>query len=75
VATRRGLCRATPEFLAGFDAFKKRTGTRVFAVLVGVGSSAEGSVRQWADQVHWVVELARDAQTARDAGVVACGAV
>jgi len=36
-----GLCRVTPEFLAEFEAFKKRTGTRMFAVLVDVGTSAE----------------------------------
>jgi hypothetical protein len=45
-----GLCRVTPEFLAEFEAFKKRTGTRVFAVMVDVGSSAGASMRQWADQ-------------------------
>lgn len=44
-------CRVTPEFLAEFDTFKKRTGTRVFAVLVDVDSGAEVSVRRWADQV------------------------
>jgi len=70
-----GLCRVTPEFLAEFEAFKKRTGTRVFAVLVDVGSSAEVSVRQWADQVHRVVDLARDAQAAQDAAVAVFGAV
>ena len=64
-----GLCRVTPEFLAEFDAFKKRTGTRVFAVLVDVGTSAEVSVRRWADQVHRVVDLARNAQAAQDAAV------
>jgi len=36
----------TPEFLAEFEAFKKRTGTRMFAVLVDVGSSAEVPMRQ-----------------------------
>ena len=41
-----GLCRVTPGFLAEFEAFRKRTGTRVFAVLVDVGSSAEVSARQ-----------------------------
>lgn len=41
-----GLCRVTPEFLAEFDTFKKRTGARVFAVLVDVGCSAEVSVRR-----------------------------
>jgi len=70
-----GLCRVTPEFLAEFEAFKKRTGTRVFAVLVDVGSSAEVSVRRWADQVHRVVDLARDAQAAQDAAVVVFRAV
>jgi hypothetical protein len=64
-----------PGFLAEFDAFKRRTGTRVSAVLVGAGSSAEGSMRQWAEQVYRVVNLARDAQAAQDAGVVACGAM
>lgn len=70
-----GLCRVTPEFLAEFETFKKRTGTRVFAVLVDVGTSAEVSVRQWADQVHRVVDLARDAQAAQDAAVAVFGAV
>jgi uncharacterized protein with von Willebrand factor type A (vWA) domain len=70
-----GLCRVTPEFLAEFEAFKKRTATRVFAVLVDVGSSAEVSVRRWADQVHRVVDLARDAQAAQDAAVAVFGAV
>ena len=70
-----GLCRVTPEFLAESYAFKKRTGTRVFAALVDIGSSAEGSVRQWADQVHRVVDLVRDAQAAQDAAVAVFGAV
>jgi uncharacterized protein with von Willebrand factor type A (vWA) domain len=70
-----GLCRVTPQFLAEFEAFRKRTGTRVFAVLVDVGSSAEVSVRQWADQVHRVVDLARDAQAAQDAAVAVFGAI
>jgi len=75
VVTRRRLCRATPEFLAEFDAFKRWTGTPVSAVLVGVGSSAEVSVRQWAEQVYRVVNLTRDAQAAQDAAVVTFGAV
>ena len=70
-----GLCRITDEFLAEFDAFKKRTGTRVFAVLVDVGQNAETSVRQWADQVHRVVDLACDTQAAQDAAVAVFGAV
>ena len=69
------MCRVTPEFLAEFNASKKRTGARVFAVLVDVGSSAEVSVRQWADQVHRVVDLARDAQAAQDADVAVFGAI
>jgi uncharacterized protein with von Willebrand factor type A (vWA) domain len=70
-----GLCRVASEFLAEFQAFKKRTGTRVFAVLVDVGSSAEASVRQWADHVHRVVDLARDAQAAQEAALAVFGAV
>jgi len=75
VFVTHGLCRVTPEFLAEFETFKKRTGTRVFAVLVDVGSSAEVSVRRWADQVYRVVDLARDAQAAQDAAVAVFGAV
>lgn len=52
-----------------------RDTTRVFAVLVDVGSSAEGSVRQWADQVHRAVDLVRDTQTAQDAAVAVFGTV
>jgi uncharacterized membrane protein len=47
----------------------------VFAVLVDVGCSAEAPVRQWADQVHRAVDLARDAQAAQDAAVAVFGAV
>ena len=47
----------------------------MFAVLVDVGSSAEASMRQWADQVHRVVDLVRDAQAAQDAAVAVFGAV
>jgi len=74
-AHRVGLCRVAPESLAEFDAFKKRTGTRVFAVLVDVDSSAEVPVQQRADQVHRVVDLLRDAQAAQDAAVAVFGAV
>jgi len=47
----------------------------VFAALVDAGSSGEGSVRQWAEQVHRVVALVRDAQAAQDAAVAVFGAV
>ena len=70
-----GLCRVTPEFLPEFEAFRKRTETRVFAVLVDVGSSAEVSVQQWADQVHRVVDLARDAQAAQNVAMAVFRAV
>jgi uncharacterized protein with von Willebrand factor type A (vWA) domain len=70
-----GLCSVTPEFLAGFAAFKRATGTRVFAVLADVGQSAESSVRLWADQVHRVVDLAHDARAAQEAASAVFGAV
>jgi uncharacterized protein with von Willebrand factor type A (vWA) domain len=70
-----GLCSVSPEFLAEFAAFKRGTGTRVFAVLADVGRSAEASVRQWADQVHRVVDLARDTRAAQEAASAVFGAV
>ena len=60
-----GLCRVAPESLAEFDAFKKRTGTRVFTVLVDVGSNAEVLVREWTDKVHRAVDLVRNSSPHR----------
>ena len=73
-------CRVTPEFLAEFDASKKQTGTRVFAVLVDVGCSAEVPVQQRADQVyrvrlphpHWL-EAALQGRILRDVLAVLVG--
>lgn len=70
-----GIAEVTDDFLSDFLAFKKRTGTRVFGVLVDVGQSAEDSVRRWADQVHRVVDLARDVQAAEEAAKVVFGAI
>lgn len=70
-----GIADVTDEFLADFVAFKKRTGTRVFGVLVDVGQNAEYAVRRWADQVHRVVDLAKDTEAAEAAAKVVFGAV
>ena len=70
-----GVAEVTEEFLSDFLAFKKRTGTRVFGVLVDVGQSAEHSVRRWADHVHRVVDLAQDAEAAEAAAKAVFGAV
>ena len=70
-----GMAGVTNEFLQDFAAFKKRTGTRVFAVLADVGHSAEHSVRQWADQIYRIADLARDAQGAEAAARAVFGAV
>ena len=70
-----GIAGVSDTFLAEFEAFKNRTGTRVFTVLVDVGSSSEESVREWSDQVHRVVDLARDAQGAEQAASKVFGTV
>jgi uncharacterized protein with von Willebrand factor type A (vWA) domain len=62
-----GIASVSDGFLQDFEAFKRRTGTRIFTVLVDVGSSSEVSVRAWSDQVHRVVDLAQDAQAAQQA--------
>ena len=70
-----GIASVSDGFLQDFQTFKKRTGTRVFTVLVDVGSSSEASVRAWSDQVHRVVDLAQDAQAAQQAAREVFGAV
>ncbi len=70
-----GLAAVTDEFLQGFAAFKKRTGTRVFAVLADVGHSAEHAVRRWADQIHRIADLAHDDQGAEAAAKAVFGTV
>lgn len=70
-----GIADVADEFLRNFHAFKKRTGTRVFAVLADVGQSRARSVERWADQVHRVLDLAHDAQAAEDAAWNVFGAV
>jgi uncharacterized protein with von Willebrand factor type A (vWA) domain len=70
-----GQADVTADFVAELAAFKKRTGTRIFAVLADVGSSTEQSVRRWADQVHRVTDLAHDEQAAQEAATAVFGAV
>lgn len=70
-----GICRIKSDFLAEFQAFKERTGTRVFAVLTDVGQSAEYSVRTWSDRVYRVLDLAHDTQAAAEAAKAVFGAV
>jgi uncharacterized protein with von Willebrand factor type A (vWA) domain len=70
-----GIARVTDSFLTDFRGFKERTKTRVFTVLIDVGSSSEVSVRKWSDQIHRVVDLACDAEAAKDAAVAAFRAV
>jgi uncharacterized protein with von Willebrand factor type A (vWA) domain len=70
-----GIAGVAVSFLQEFEAFKKRTGTRVFAVLTDVGQSAEHSVRRWADHVYRVVDLARDTQSSESAAKAVFGAV
>ncbi len=70
-----GIATVDDSFLSDFRAFKKRTGTRVFTVLVDLGSSAETSVTRWSDQIHRMVDLMHDAEGAEDAAVAAFRAV
>jgi uncharacterized protein with von Willebrand factor type A (vWA) domain len=70
-----GIARVTDSFLTDFRGFKERTKTRVFTVLIDVGSSSEVSVRKWSDQIHRVVNLACDAEAAKNAATAAFRAV
>lgn len=70
-----GIADVTEEFLKGFAAFKKRSSTRVFAVLIDVGQSTEYSVRQWADRVYRTTDLVHDNQEAEAVARTVFGAV
>lgn len=55
-----GIARVSDEWLDDFLRWKRRTGTRIFAVLVDLGASAEEEVRRWSDRVERMLDFARD---------------
>ncbi|HIQ02570.1 MAG TPA: hypothetical protein EYH30_10710 [Anaerolineales bacterium] len=55
-----GIARVSDEWLDDLVGWKRRTGTRIFSVLVDLGASAEEEVRRWSDRVERMLDFARD---------------
>jgi len=56
-----GECRVTPEWLAEFKRQKDRLGFSLFSILIDIGPSALGTLREFSDKIATVSQLTSEA--------------